>query len=102
MEPTIIYHIANTKDWQKATLTGTYFPASFEQENFIHCSTKEQVEGVLERYFKNQTVLKLTINVALLVHPPKYELAPSVNQLFPHIYGPINLDAVAAVEQITG
>ena len=102
MEPTIIYHIAQTQDWQKATFSGTYFPASFKQEHFIHCSTIEQVEGVLERYFKNQKVLKLTINAALLVHPPKYELAPSINQLFPHIYGPINLNAVIAVEQITG
>jgi uncharacterized protein (DUF952 family) len=102
LEPTTIFHIAQTKDWQKATLTGTYFPASYEQEHFIHCSTIEQVEGVLERYFKNQTVIKLTIDVALLVHPPKYELAPSVNQLFPHIYGPVNLDAVTAVEEITG
>lgn len=101
-EPSIIYHIAQPADWQQAAASGNYFPASFRQEKFIHCSTLEQVAGVLERYFGNQTVLKLTIDVALLVHPPKYEWASSINQLFPHIYGPINLDAVIAVDKISG
>ena len=100
MEPTTIYHIAQKADWQQAVLSGLYFPASFNQERFIHCSTSEQVEGVLERYFQNQSVLKLTINSALLVHPPKFEWATSVNQLFPHIYGPINIEAVIGIEAI--
>lgn len=100
MEPTTIYHIAQKADWQQAVLSGLYFPASFDQERFIHCSTSEQVEGVLERYFQNQSVLKLTIDAALLVHPPKYEWAASVNQLFPHIYGPINIEAVIGIEAI--
>ena len=100
MEPTTIYHIAQKADWQQAVLSGLYFPASFDQERFIHCSTSEQVEGVLERYFQNQSVLKLTIDAALLVHPPKFEWATSVNQLFPHIYGPINIEAVIGIEAI--
>lgn len=100
MEPTTIYHIAQKADWQQAVLSGLYFPASFNQERFIHCSTSEQVEGVLERYFQNQSVLKLTIDAALLVHPPKFEWATSVNQLFPHIYGPINIEAVIGIEAI--
>ena len=100
MKPTTIYHIAQKADWQQAVLSGLYFPASFDQERFIHCSTSEQVEGVLERYFQNQSVLKLTIDAALLVHPPKFEWATSVNQLFPHIYGPINIGAVIGIEAI--
>ncbi|MCY7422243.1 MAG: DUF952 domain-containing protein [Chitinophagaceae bacterium] len=96
MEPTFIYHIARYNDWHKAAATGLYVPSAFEQEGFIHCATNEQVNNVLDRYFKGQTVLKLTIDVSLLVHPPKYEWAASVNQLFPHIYGPVNLDAVIA------
>lgn len=100
MEPTTIYHIAQKADWQQAVLSGLYFPASFDQERFIHCSTSKQVEGVLERYFQNQSVLKLTIDAALLVHPPKFEWATSVNQLFPHIYGPINIEAVIGIEAI--
>ena len=100
MEPTTIYHIAQKADWQQAVLSGLYFPASFNQERFIHCSTSKQVEGVLERYFQNQSVLKLTIDAALLVHPPKFEWATSVNQLFPHIYGPINIEAVIGIEAI--
>ena len=100
MEPTTIYHIAQKADWHQAVLSGLYFPASFNQERFIHCSTSKQVEGVLERYFQNQSVLKLTIDAALLVYPLKFEWATSINQLFPHIYGPINIEAVIGIEAI--
>ena len=89
------------EDWHKAAVTGLYTPLAFEHEGFIHCATEEQLAGVSERYFKGQTVLKLTLNVSLLVHPPKYEWSASVNQKFPHIYGPINLDAVIATHVIT-
>ena len=100
MEPTIIYHIAQYEDWQKAAATGLYVPSTFEQEGFIHCAKEEQVDGVLDRYFKDKTVIKFTIDVSRLVYPPIFEWASSINQQFPHIYGPINLDAIIATQAI--
>lgn len=93
-----IYHITTEKQWQEALLNGYYEAGSLQAEGFIHCSTEEQVAGVLERYFAGQKgLLKLVLNTEKLQHELKFELAPSVNQEFPHIYGPINLEAVEGV-----
>lgn len=72
-----------------------------QAEGFIHCSTADQVQGVLERYYAGRKeLLKLTIDPARLSSPLKFELAPSVNEEFPHVYGPINPEAVISVEEV--
>ena len=68
----------------------------------MHCSTVEQVPGVLTRYYKDvPNLMLLHIEESKLTAPLKYELAPSVNEEFPHIFGQLNLDAVIKVETIT-
>lgn len=95
----MIYHVTKKADWQKAIADGSYRPASLATEGFIHNSTKEQVAGVLQRYYKNESdLILLHIDEEKLSSPLKYELAPSVNEMFPHIFGPINIDAVVKTE----
>ena len=97
----VIYHVTTANEWQIALQQGFYEAASLPIEGFIHCSKVNQVQGVLERYFKSKTdLVKLTIHTSKLQHKLKYELAPSINEEFPHIYGPINIDAVIKVENI--
>ncbi len=97
----MIYHVTKKKSWELALLQGFYETDSLASEGFIHNSTLEQVAGVLNRYYKNETDLVLLhIEEHLLTSPLKYELAPSVNEMFPHIFGPINLKAVVDVVSI--
>lgn len=97
----IIYHITTKLEWNLAQANGYYEAASLATEGFIHCSKAEQVAGVLSRYFKGKAdLVKLTIETSLLTSKLLYELAPSVNEEFPHIYGPLNIDAVVEVEEI--
>lgn len=97
----IIYHVTTKQEWILAQQNGFYEAPSLTIEGFIHCSTANQVAGVLERYFAGKTdLVKLVIDTNKLIHPLKYELAPSVNEEFPHIFGVINVDAVIAVEDI--
>jgi len=97
----IIYHITTHKEWNEAMKTGQLVAASLALEGFIHCSTKEQVDGVLNRYFKGKTdLVKLTIDADNLTNRLQYDLAPSIGQEFPHVYGSINLSAVMIVEEI--
>jgi len=98
----IIYHVTSRDEWNKATENGTYIAPSLELENFIHCSKAEQVEGVLQRYFKGKKdLVRLTIDTDRLTASWQYDLAPSINEEFPHVYGPINTDAVIDVESIS-
>ena len=95
----IIYHITTQIEWQNAQLNGFYEAASLPIEGFIHCSKEHQVAGVLERYFNGKNnLLKLTIDVSKLTNKLIYELAPSLNEDFPHIYGFLNIDAVIKIE----
>jgi uncharacterized protein (DUF952 family) len=97
----MIYHVTKKEDWEKAVLKGYYEAASLHSEGFIHNSTMNQVAAVLDRYYKNEkNLLLLHIDETKLTAPLKYELAPSVNEMFPHVFGPINLDAVIKTEAL--
>ncbi len=97
----MIYHVTKKDDWQTALQNGSYEAASLHTEGFIHTSSKEQVAGVLERYYKDvNNLVLLHIDEHKLSAPLKYELAASVNEMFPHIFGPINIDAVIKTEAI--
>lgn len=97
----MIYHVTQKNDWQQALDNGYYEAASLSSEGFIHLSRQEQVEGVLNRYYKNKKdLLLLHVDESKLAAPLKYELAPSVNETFPHLYGRLNLDAVVSVMEI--
>ncbi|MFM1775963.1 MAG: hypothetical protein RJA53_1573 [Bacteroidota bacterium] len=101
MESNYIYHITTAAAWEKAQLEGAYIADSLAIEGFIHCSTKEQVPGVLDRYYKGQSnLVKLTIDKSKVSSPLIFELAGSINEVFPHIHGPIDLDSVISVESI--
>lgn len=95
----MIYHIALSDAWEAANLSGEYVADSISTEGFIHCSTKEQVERSMNRFFAGRDeVLLLAIDPERLKSELKYE--PAHGEDFPHIYGPLNVDAVSAVELV--
>lgn len=97
----IIYHITTRQEWQKAEQLGHYESSSLAEEGFIHCSEERQLSGVLERYYSGKTdLLKLSIETSKLTSPLYYDWSPSIEDTFPHIYGPVNLDAVLTTEVI--
>ena len=94
----VIYHVTTAGDWDAARQTGFYEHPSLTAEGFIHCSQENQVAGVLERYFEGQTnLVKLVIDTDRLTSRFVFDWSPSTQDTFPHIYGPINLDAVTEI-----
>ncbi|WP_282333757.1 DUF952 domain-containing protein [Pinibacter soli] len=97
----IIYHVTTAAAWNTAKEKGSYEDTSLAKEGFIHASETQQVDGVLQRYFAGKTdLVKLTIDTSKLKSQLVYEWSPSVQEQFPHIYGPINLDAVTDTEAL--
>lgn len=97
----MIYHVVTAANWQNALQHDFYEADSLATEGFIHTSKAGQVGGVLERYYQGiSNLLLLHIDETKLTAPLKYELAPSVNEEFPHIFGRLNLYAVVKVEKI--
>jgi uncharacterized protein (DUF952 family) len=92
-----ILHITQRQQWEQAKLTGTYRGDTLDSEGFIHCSTSKQVVKTANRFFANQTELVLLCIDANKVKPEvRYESAEN-RELFPHIYGALNVDAVFQV-----
>jgi len=93
----LIFHITSTPQWEQAQLAEIYEGDTLASEGFIHCSTLPQVVGVANRYFVGQTDLLLLCIASDQVQAEiKYE-AIAGDEAYPHIYGPLNLDAVTQV-----
>jgi uncharacterized protein (DUF952 family) len=103
----MILHLTSRTEWLAAQKTGDYPAPSLESEGFIHCSTEKQIVNVANSFYagKHGLVL-LVIDPSRLkpelrweppAHPNPQADIPPTDELFPHIYGPINIDAVIKV-----
>lgn len=102
----MIYHIASRKAWREALQRGEYQAENLEADGFIHCSTNTQMLPVAEKYYPGQRGLLILmidptrLSSELKWEPPSGGAPPPgvpAGEMFPHIYGPINLDAVVKV-----
>jgi len=100
-----IFHLALVADWVVAQGTGAYristLGRTLEQEGFIHASREDQWRAVRTRFYADvpEDLVLLEIDPALLTSPVVVEAVPGTDEEFPHIYGPINLDAVVATHE---
>lgn len=75
------------------------FGRSLDEVGYIHCSFAGQVTAVAERIFRGEAgLVLLVIDPGRLVAPLRHENLEGAQELFPHIYGPLNTDAVVGVE----
>ena len=94
----LVYHIVLPDAW--AAFTGDlYQTASLETEGFIHCSFAHQLDGVIDRYYSEaDSMIVLEIETDKLMSRVINE--PSTNnEIYPHIYGPINRAAIISAEK---
>lgn len=95
----IIYHLAPADYFHAQLPDQPYLPAAFAREGFIHCTRgDEQLIIVANRYYRHddQLFLVLIINEDLVLAEIKYE--PGADGVFyPHIYGPLNRNAIISV-----
>ena len=101
-----VYHITTRKAWIAATRNGIYDAPSLASAGFIHCSTSAQVLPVARQFYAGQSgLVLLAIDPSRLASVLKWEPAADgpvpagvpATQRFPHVYGPINLEAVVRV-----
>lgn len=97
----LVFHVAQASDVDQASQSGTYRCESIETEGFIHCCKPEQLQGVLERYYSGvKGLLLLHIDTDLLQPDLVMENTVGSEELFPHVYGPINMDAVIQIASV--
>jgi uncharacterized protein (DUF952 family) len=101
----LIYHIALAEDWEQAQAAGQYTTStrglSLEQVGYLHASREHQVAGVANAFYQGAPDL-----VVLVIDTDRVRAEIRVEQLagmdgeFPHIYGPLNTDAVTEVRPL--
>lgn len=95
----IIYHLVPREYWEAQPADRPYAPADYAREGFIHCTQgAAQIAVVANRYYRNdrREWLVLSLDEQALAAELKYEPG-SDGLLYPHIYGPLNRDAVREV-----
>jgi uncharacterized protein (DUF952 family) len=104
MHPTLIYHMAPTVRWYTWAADQAYLPADYDRDGFVHCTAGDELMlAVANRFYHNVPgdFLLLVIDTTRLTSPLTWE-APTPGDtlapLFPHIYGPINREAVVSIK----
>ena len=107
--PQWLYHLALAPEWRAAKVAGSYRRSTrglaLEQVGFIHASRAHQLQATHRRFYADATeVLLLAIDPARLAVAGvdvRDEPAPGSGELFPHLYGPLPLEAVLWAEPWT-
>ena len=95
---TVIYHITRESDWDIALTSGAYAADSLATEGFIHCSTATQVIATANRLFKGKRdLVLLCVETDRVKAEIRYENLEGGANLFPHVYGALEIASVVAV-----
>ena len=99
-EPAITFHLTPIEVWRAQIHQDEYLPEAFAADGFIHCTDGEAlVIDVGNRYYTadSRDFCLLYISVSDLTSRVVYE---DPSHVYPHIYGPLNIDAVVDVRAI--
>jgi uncharacterized protein (DUF952 family) len=101
-----VFHIATASDWAQAQEQGSYTTSTrgrtLAEVGFVHCSQDFQVETVRRAIYDDleDPLVLLAVETDRLTSPWQLDAVPGSDDPFPHIYGPLNLDAVVAVTPV--
>ncbi len=94
----IILHVAERDQWDKARASGSYRADSLDSQGYIHGSQPDQLVRVANLLFRGRTdLVLLCIDRSKVAPEIRDENLEGGHELFPHIYGPLNIDAVTEV-----
>ena len=99
--PVTIYKICPESLWRATESAGRFDGAPVDlADGYIHFSTAAQVRETASRHFAGQTgLLLVSVDAARLGDALRYEKSRG-GDLFPHLYGPLDLAAVTRVEPL--
>ncbi|WP_432149771.1 DUF952 domain-containing protein [Streptomyces sp. bgisy029] len=110
-----LLHLAEAPRWEAARGTGTYEMSTrgrtLQEEGFIHLSLPSQLPGVARMLYGDgggsedgdgdggHDLVVLVVDPARLTAPVRYEAMKPGGEEFPHLYGPLPVDAVVEVRR---
>lgn len=99
-----IYHLAPAARWERWPPGASYLPAEYEEDGFVHCTAGDELMlRVANRFYRGTSgrFVVLVIDPGLLGSPLRWERsADELAADFPHIYGPIDREAIVEVRPL--
>ncbi|CAD5946591.1 DUF952 domain-containing protein [Streptomyces cyaneofuscatus] len=109
-----LLHLAEAPLWEAARGTGTYEMSTrgrtLQEEGFIHLSLPHQLPSVARMLYGDgdggeggadgHDLVVLVVDPARLTAPVRYEAMKPGGEEFPHLYGPLPVDAVVEVRRL--
>jgi uncharacterized protein (DUF952 family) len=102
----VLYHLALRSDWDAAVASAAPYRvstlgASLDDVGFVHCSHADQVRTIADLVYRGRDdVVLLEVDPARLRSEVRVEVVNDAGDAFPHVYGPIDLDAVVRVRDL--
>jgi glutathione S-transferase len=103
----VVFHIAFASDWDTARQVGEYRVStrglSLDEVGFIHASTsREQTLSVASSFYGDVTepLVLLSLDVDRVGSEVRDEVVGDGPLPFPHVYGPIPVGSVVAVDEL--
>jgi uncharacterized protein (DUF952 family) len=103
----LVRHLALPGDWAAARGTGEYLVSTrgrtLADEGFVHCSWVHQVAAVAQAFYADvDDLLVLTVDLDRVGAPVRHEMPPGADEAFPHVFGPLPVEAVVDVGPYAG
>jgi uncharacterized protein (DUF952 family) len=96
----LIYKILTATDWEQAQRAGRFAGSDDDRrDGFIHFSDGNTVLGTARKYFAGQSDLMLLAVDPARLADLRWERSRD-DALFPHLYGPLDLDAVTQADRL--
>lgn len=100
----MIYHLAPAARWNTWPAGAAYTPAEFDADGFVHCTAGDALMLAVANHFYRAEpgdFVLLVIDETRLHAPLRWETpADALAPLFPHLYGPINREAIVEVRPV--
>ncbi|MFN8507734.1 MAG: DUF952 domain-containing protein [Dehalococcoidia bacterium] len=97
----VILHLAPAERWRTWPAGAAYLPEAYAADGFVHCTAGDELMLAVANRFYGEVpgdFVALTIDPARLTSELRWEASgDDLAPLFPHVYGPIDADAVLAV-----
>ncbi len=90
-------HVCQREAWARALAEGVYKADTLTKDGFIHLSYPQQVVSVANVLYQHQKDLLLLCIDSKQVQAEIKEERLGTQEPFPHLYGPLNLEAVVGV-----
>ena len=98
----LLGHIVTPAEWAAARGRTAVAPPSLAAEGFVHLSMPDHLPASADRHYRGAgDLLALGVDADRLTAELRWEHVASRGEVFPHLYGPLNLDAVVAVAALT-